>query len=89
MTDSQSTPSIVNNSRLTQLASSFIDSRPASSRSCFVLGATGETGKRITRNLINSGAFSLIKLISRSQVPVDYVPEAPAGVTIVLMLILG
>ena len=68
--------------RLKILADSFIQKYP-STRSCFVLGGTGETGKRIVRDLINSAAFSLIKIVTRQQVPEEYLPEPAAGVKIV------
>lgn len=69
--------------RIKILADSFIEKYP-STRSCFVLGATGETGKRIVRDLINSGAFSLIKVIARSHVAQEFFPESPPGVKIVI-----
>lgn len=68
--------------RIKILSDSFIQTYP-STRSCFVLGATGETGKRITRDLINSGAFSLIKVITRRQVEEEFLPEPTEGVKIV------
>ncbi len=62
-----------------ELVTSFISKYPGT-RSCFILGSTGETGKRLTRNLISSGAFSLVKVISRRQLPEQFLPEAPFGV---------
>lgn len=68
--------------RIKILSDSFIQKYP-STRSCFVLGGTGETGKRIVRDLINSGAFSLIKVVTRRQVEAEFLPEPSAGVKIV------
>ena len=69
--------------RLQILSSSFKSSYPCA-RNCFVLGATGESGKRISRLLIESGAFSLIKLIIRREFPAEDLPkEIPANVKIV------
>lgn len=70
--------------RIKFLADAFIAATPSpSDRSCFVLGGTGETGKRLVRLLIISGAFSVIKAIVRKPVSLDYIPETPAGVTFV------
>lgn len=68
--------------RIKVLSASFIQTYP-SARTCFVLGSTGESGKRLARDLINSGAFSLVKLIARRPVPDEFVPEPPVGVKIV------
>ena len=72
--------------RIKVLSDAFIKTYP-SSRTCFVLGSTGESGKRLARDLINSGAFSLIKLIARRPVPEEFVPEPPVGVKIVRFFI--
>jgi len=76
------TPAVPVVPRIKILSDSFIQTYP-SNRSCFVLGATGETGKRITRDLINSGAFSLIKVVTRRQVDEEFLPEPSEGVKIV------
>ena len=68
--------------RLNVLADLFTKTY-ASTRSCFVLGATGETGRRIASTLIESGAFALVRLLVRRQVPEDFLPEPAAGVKIV------
>lgn len=70
--------------RLKALSQGFIDRFPAEQRTCFVLGATGETGKRIVRELIDSAAFSAIRIISRRSVPNQFMPEAPNGVKVVI-----
>lgn len=62
--------------------SDFVSKYPGA-RSCFVLGSTGETGKRLVKLLVSSGAFSLVKVVSRRQVPQDNIPEPPAGVKVV------
>lgn len=70
--------------RLKFLSEAFIKTNPtASARSCFVLGATGETGRRVASILIESGAFSLIRLIVRRQLADEYLPEPQSGVKIV------
>ena len=80
---STSTPPIP---RIKVLSDSFIKNYPVTaSRGCFVLGATGECGTRLARDLINSGAFSLVKLVARRPVPDEYVPEPPSGVKIVII----
>jgi len=68
--------------RLKVLTDLFTKNYP-SSRSCFVLGGTGETGRRIASLLIESGAFALVRLIVRHQVSDDILPEPPAGVKLV------
>lgn len=68
--------------RLKVLSDDFVKNYP-STRSCFVLGATGETGKRIVRDLIDSAAFSHIKIICRRKFDEEFLPEPSAGVKIV------
>lgn len=76
-----STPEIP---RIKVLSAAFVKNYPATwSRTCFVLGSTGECGKRLARDLINSGAFSLIKLIARRPVPDEFIPDPVVGVKIV------
>jgi len=83
-TTATDTPTVPDVPRIKILSDSFIQKYP-SNRSCFVLGATGETGKRITRDLINSGAFSLIKVVTRRQIDEEFLPEPTEGVKIVHM----
>jgi len=71
--------------RIQRLSEEFVKSYPGK-RSCFVLGATGATGCRISRDLINSGAFETIKLIVRRAMPEEFVPTPPAGVRIVNLI---
>lgn len=78
----ESVPSSPEVPRLRILAESFIQKNP-SNRSCFVLGATGETGRRIAKLLIESEAFSLVRLIVRRQVPEEFLPEPSNSVKIV------
>lgn len=68
--------------RLKVLADLFLKNNP-SSRSCFVLGATGETGRRIASFLVESAAFEVVRLIVRRQIGDEFLPEPPSGVKIV------
>ena len=77
-----SEPTKIETPRLKFLADGFIKNC-RSARSCFVLGATGETGRRIASLLIESGAFSVVKLIVRRQIAEEYLPEPAEGVRIV------
>ena len=73
--------SLVN--RLKALSQEFIERFPTDKRTCFILGATGETGKRIVLQLIDSAAFSIVRIISRHSVPIEFLPEASNGVKVV------
>jgi hypothetical protein len=64
------------------LVSNFVSKYPGA-RSCFILGSTGETGKRLTRDIILSGAFSLVKVVARHGITGEFMPEPPTGVRIV------
>lgn len=68
--------------RIEVLSDAFVKTYKGN-RSCFVLGATGASGCRISRDLINSGAFETIKLIVRRAMPEEFVPTPPSGVKIV------
>ena len=61
-----------------QLVKKFT-SEYSGNRNCFVIGATGEVGKRLCRELITSGAFAKVKIISRNTMPEEYVPAPPSG----------
>lgn len=65
-----------------ELVQNFIQNY-SGKRSCFILGATGETGKRLTRHIILSGAFSLVKVVARHELTGEYMPPPPAGVKVV------
>ena len=58
--------------RLTALSQEFIERFPSDQRGCFVLGATGETGKRIVHELIDSATFSTIRIITHNPVPNEF-----------------
>lgn len=84
-TETPAVPTIPEIPRLKVLADLFTKNSP-SPRSCFVLGASGETGRRIASVLIESGAFGVVRLIVRRQVPDDVLPEPSSGIKIVKLL---